>query len=68
MIFSKKIKRAFELLRSRKDEVQTGEKGDLMVERGDRSAMIISALITILPIALLVLLLIAAIPLLILML
>lgn len=68
MIFSKKIKRAFELLRSRKDEVQTGEKGDLMVERGDRSAMIISALITILPIALLVLLVIAAIPLLILML
>ncbi len=67
MLFQKKIDRAFDKLHEEKEEerkrenIHTEEQLKSQLEKGDLPALIISALITILPVALLGLLALCAI-------
>lgn len=62
MLLDKRIKRAFQHLREKRLEREAHQDESLPIEKGDMAAMIISALIVIVPIALLVLLLMVGIP------
>ena len=64
MIFQKKIDRAFQKLHEDKQKTEEKEKRPALsdeMEKGDLPAMIIAAMITILPVALLALLALAGI-------
>lgn len=60
MLFQKSINRAMEWLRSRRGEEPQGED-KVSLEKGDVFAMVVSAMIVILPIALIVLVVISLI-------
>ncbi len=63
MIFEKRIRRAFDYLKEMREQRRANSDEEILpLEKGDMGAMIFSALITILPIALLVLLIMAGIP------
>ena len=63
MIFEKRIRRAFDYLKDMREQRRANSDEEILpLEKGDMGAMIFSALITILPIALLVLLIMAGIP------
>ena len=63
MIFEKRIRRAFDYLKNMREQRRANSDEEILpLEKGDMGAMIFSALITILPIALLVLLIMAGIP------
>lgn len=61
MMFKKRIERAFAYLRSKKEQEVIHDRDDIVVEKNDMFAMIISALITIVPFALFALLFIGGI-------
>jgi len=64
MLFQKRIDRAFRHQSESNQDRDKGEREDLepsdLMEKGDLAAMILAAVITILPVALLVLLIMAA--------
>ena len=63
MIFEKRIRRAFDYLKDKREQRRANSDEEILpLEKGDMFAMVFSALITILPIALLVLLIMAGIP------
>ncbi len=61
MLLRKRVERAFALLREKRAQRGPDEE-DMPLEKGDRAAMIIAGLITLLPIALLVLGLMVVVP------
>lgn len=65
MMLKKRIERAFQTMRDRRARrSEETEQEQLPLEKGDKLAMILAGLITVLPIALLVLLLMVGLPLL----
>lgn len=65
MLLKKRVARAFELMRERRLQRKAQEEQDaLPTEKGDKLAMVLAGLITVLPIALLALLVMVGIPLL----
>lgn len=63
MIFEKRIRRAFDYLKDMREQRRANSDEEILpLEKGDMGAMIFSALITILPVALLVLLIMGGIP------
>ena len=65
MMLQKRVERAFQLMRERRAQrKEQEERSTLPTEKGDKLAMVLAGLMTVLPIALLALLVMVGIPLL----